>query len=78
MRTSYVYYFNNQKVSRKELLAKLKQDCQRVIHTDYAGDIGIDLMELDEVSYKENIKSIDKGVRVYFMKSKNCYYRKVR
>lgn len=78
MRTSYIYYFNHQEVSRKELLEKLKQDCQKVVSTDYVGSIGIDLMDLDEKAYKENIREIDKGTRIYFMRSKNSYYRKVR
>lgn len=78
MRTSYIYYFNKQEVTRKKLLEKLKQDCQKVVCTDYVGDIGIDLMGFDEERYKQNIRDIDKGTRVFFMKSKNCYYRKAR
>ena len=78
MRTSYIYYFNHQKVSRKEMLKKLKHDCQKVVSTDYIGSIGIDLMSLDEKAYKKNIREIDNGTRIYFMRSKNSYCRKAR
>jgi hypothetical protein len=78
MRTSYTYYFNKQEISRKELLEKLKQDCQKVISIEYAGSIGIDLMDLDKPRYNQCIRDIEKGTHVVFMKSGNRYYRKVR
>lgn len=78
MRISYTYYFNKQEISRKELLEKLKQDCQKVISTEYAGSIGIDLMGLDKSRYNQCIRDIEKGTHVVFMKSGNRYYRKVR
>ena len=78
MRKSYIYYFNKEPISRKELLKKLEQDCQCVIHTDYAGSIGIDLMGLDKPHYNKCIRDIEKGTHVVFIKSGNRYYRKVR
>jgi hypothetical protein len=78
MRTSYIYYFNKEPISRKELLKKLEEDCQHVIHTDYAGNIGIDLMGLDKPRYNQCIRDIEKGTSVVFMKSGNRYCRKVR
>lgn len=78
MRKSYTYYFNKEPISRKELLEKLKQDCQKPIHTDYVGNIGISLMDLDEKRYRENIRNIDNGTVVYFMGSKNKYERRAR
>ena len=78
MRNSYTYYFNKEPISRKELLKKLEQDCQRVVHTDYAGDIGIDLIGLDKSHYNQCIRDINKGTHVVFLKSGNRYYRKAR
>lgn len=78
MRKSYTYYFNKEPISRKELLKKLEQDCQKVISTEYAGSIGIDLMGLDKPRYNQCIRDIEKGTSVVFMKSGNRYYRKVR
>lgn len=78
MRKTYTYYFNKEPISRKELVKKLAQDCQRVIHTDYAGSIGIDLMGLDKSRYNECIRDIEAGRHIVFMQSGNKYYRKVR
>jgi hypothetical protein len=78
MRKSYIYYFNKEPITRKEFLWHLEQDCQCVISTDYAGDIGIDLMGLDKPRYNKCIRDIESGITVVFMKSGNRYYRKAR
>ena len=78
MRKSYIYYFNKEPITRKEFLWHLEQDCQSVIHTDYIGDIGVDVMGLDKPRYNECIRDIEKGISVVFLKTGNKYYRKER
>ena len=78
MRKSYIYYFNKEPITRKEFLWHLEQDCQKVISTEYAGSIGIDLMGLDKPRYNQCIRDIEKGTHVVFIKSGNRYYRKAR
>ena len=78
MRASYTYYFNEEPISRKELLKKLEQDCQCVVHTYYVGDVGIDLVGLDKPRYNQCVRDIEKGISVVFLKTGNRYYRKAR
>ena len=37
----YQYYVNGNPVSRKDMMAALKNKCYKIISTEYIGDIGI-------------------------------------
>ena len=44
----YQYYVNGNPVSRKEMMAELKNKCYKILHTEYIGGIGINTIETDE------------------------------
>lgn len=74
MRKQYGYYINGIEMSRKEFMDKLKMDSQRVVRTDYCGDIGINLCEFDQKKFNHYMYEINKGV-IVFINNKN-YRRK--
>ena len=57
----YQYYVNENPVSRKEMMAALKNKCYKIISTEYIGDIGIDTTETDEKKFNSFMRKIEKG-----------------
>lgn len=57
----YQYYVNENPVSRKEMMAALKNKCYKIISTEYIGDIGIDITETDEKKFNIFMRKIEKG-----------------
>lgn len=57
----YQYYVNENPVSRKEMMAALKNKCYKIISTEYIGDIGIDITETDEKKFNSFMRKIEKG-----------------
>lgn len=57
----YQYYVNGNPVSRKEMMAALKNKCYKIISTEYIGDIGIDTTETDEKKFNSFMRRIEKG-----------------
>lgn len=74
MRKKYNYFVNGKIMSRKEFMDELKMDSQRVVRTDYCGDIGINLCEFDQKKFNHYMYEINKGV-IVFINNKN-YRRK--
>lgn len=70
----YNYFVNGKVMPRKEFMDKLKMDCQKVVRTDYCGDIGIGLCEYDEKKFNHYMYEINNGV-IVFINNKN-YRRK--
>ena len=57
----YQYYVNGNPVSRKDMMAALKNKCYKIISTEYIGDIGIDTTETDEKKFNSFMRKIEKG-----------------
>lgn len=56
----YQYYVNGNPVSRKEMMAELKNKCYRILHTEYIGGIGINTIETDEKKFNSFMRKIEK------------------
>ena len=74
MRKKYNYFVNGTKMSRKEFMDKLKMDCQKVVHTNWCGDIGIDLCDFDKKKFNHYMRSVKNYV--FIVIGHNCYRRK--
>lgn len=57
----YQYYVNGNLVSRKEMMAELKNKCYKILHTEYIGGIGINTIETDEKKFNSFMRKIEKG-----------------
>ena len=57
----YQYYVNGNPVSRKDMMAALKNKCYKIISTEYIGEIGIDTTEADEKKFNSFMRKIEKG-----------------
>lgn len=57
----YQYYVNGKPVTRKEMMAQLKNKCYKIISTEYIGDIGIDTTETDEKKFNSFMRKIEQG-----------------
>ena len=65
MRKKYTDFVDNIVLPRKDFLKELEKCCQRVIYTDVvAGWCGVDFVRFDEKMFKEELKSINNGIRV--------------
>lgn len=59
MRKKYNYFVNGELMPRKEFADKLKRHCNKVIRTDWCGDIGIDLCEFDEKKFNHYMRAVN-------------------
>lgn len=80
MKKKYNYFVNDIQVPRKDFFAQLRNQCQRVAHTEViAGWCGVDFMEFDEKRYKRCVRDINDGADIFFVsgKASKAFRRKV-
>lgn len=76
MRKKYEYFVNNEKLTRKDFLSKLKNCCYRVVDTQMVGLIGVDFTEFDEKKFNRELRAINNGVIVCFCDAQKTFSRK--
>lgn len=54
----YQYYVNNEPVTKKEMVKRLKECCYKVVDTMQVGLIGIDTVEFDEKKFNRSLRHI--------------------
>lgn len=72
----YQYYVNGNPVSRKDMMAALKNKCYKIISTEYIGDIGIDTTETDEKKFNSFMRKIEKG-HIILIGNKTFHRKKI-
>lgn len=72
----YQYYVNGQPVTRKEMMAQLKNKCYKIISTEYIGDIGIDTTETDEKKFNSFMRKIEQG-HIVLIEHKTFHRKKI-
>ena len=68
-----IYTINSVRVTRKEFFDSLKEDCQKVSTAIQAGELSVDLKELDPAKYRRLLRNLDAGHKVLMQHSGKTY-----